>query len=146
MIDYNKSLDRTASGIRNELTKHIREAVNSNQECFIAHWLKQHPDADLSNITLCHGFEGNSYKFWVEEKQPTYTGTGGDYLDCVLGVGGFESFRPIDKEQPKPKPVYVNYPPDDCSVCPRTNGLHMWGVNHCRHCDQPCPEEYRSKK
>lgn len=32
-----------------------------------------------------------------ELKQPTYTGTGSDYLDCVLGVGGFESFGPIDK-------------------------------------------------
>lgn len=27
---------------------------------------------------------------------PVYTGTGSDYLDCVLGVGGFESFGPID--------------------------------------------------
>ena len=73
-----------------------------------------------------------------------YTGTGSDYLDCLLGVGGFESFGPIDTEQPKT--VYVDYPPDDCSICPRTNGLHMWGINHCRHCDQPWPEEYRSKK
>lgn len=32
-----------------------------------------------------------------ELKQPIYTGTGSDYLDCVLGVGGFESFGPIDK-------------------------------------------------
>ena len=31
-----------------------------------------------------------------ELKQPTYTGTGSDYLDCVLGVGGFESFGPIN--------------------------------------------------
>ena len=68
----------------------------------------------------------------------------GDYLDCILGVGGFEQYGPIDKEQPKT--VYVDYPPDDCSICPRTNGLHMWGINHCRHCDQPWPEEYRSKK
>jgi hypothetical protein len=30
-----------------------------------------------------------------ELKQPTYTGTGSDYFDCVLGVGGFESFGPI---------------------------------------------------
>lgn len=32
-----------------------------------------------------------------ELKQPVYTGTGSDYLDCVLGVGGFEQYGPIDK-------------------------------------------------
>lgn len=26
-----------------------------------------------------------------------YTGTGSDYLDCVLGVGGFEKYGPIEK-------------------------------------------------
>lgn len=26
-----------------------------------------------------------------------HTGTGSDYLDCVLGVGGFEQYGPIDK-------------------------------------------------
>jgi hypothetical protein len=26
-----------------------------------------------------------------------YTGTGSDYLDCVLGVGGFEQYGPINK-------------------------------------------------
>lgn len=96
---YNRDLDRIASQIRDELTNKIRETVNGNQELFIAHWIKQHPDADLSNITLCHGFKDNSYKFWVDEKQPTYTGTGSDYLDCVLGVGGFESFGPIGDEK-----------------------------------------------
>jgi len=34
-----------------------------------------------------------------ELKQPTYTGTGSDYLDCVLGVGGFESFGPITGDE-----------------------------------------------
>lgn len=29
-----------------------------------------------------------------EIKQPSYTGTGSDYLDCVLGVGGFEQYGP----------------------------------------------------
>lgn len=28
-------------------------------------------------------------------KQPAYTGTGSDYLDCVLGIGGFEQYGPI---------------------------------------------------
>lgn len=69
MNNYNDSLDRTASDIREELANRIREAVNSNQECFIAHWLLQNPNADLANITLCHGFEGNSYTFWVQEKE-----------------------------------------------------------------------------
>lgn len=27
----------------------------------------------------------------------TYTGIGSDYLDCVLGVGGFEQYGPTDK-------------------------------------------------
>lgn len=25
-----------------------------------------------------------------------YTGTGSDYLDCVLGVGGFEQYGPVN--------------------------------------------------
>lgn len=29
------------------------------------------------------------------EKPAPYTGTGNDYLDCVLGMGGFESYGPI---------------------------------------------------
>ena len=53
--------------IRTEISNRIREAVNSNQECFIAHWLLQNPDADLSKIRLCHGFKGNCYTFWIEE-------------------------------------------------------------------------------
>ena len=69
MTDYNDSLDRTASQIRDELTNRIREAVNSNQECFIAHWLLQHPDAELSKLMLCHGFVGNTYSFWIQEKE-----------------------------------------------------------------------------
>lgn len=80
------------------------------------------------------------------EQGHTYSGTGSDYLDCVLGVGGFESFGSIDDSEEQPKTVYIDYPPDDCSICPQTGGLHMWGFNHCRHCDQPWPEEYRSKK
>lgn len=67
MNDYNDSLDRTASDIRDELTNRIREAVNSNQECFIAYWLLQNPDADFSKLRLCHGFKGNYYEFWVSE-------------------------------------------------------------------------------
>lgn len=60
-------LDRTASDIRDELTNRIREAVNSNQECFIAHWLLQNPDTDLSRVRLNHGFKENYYEFWVSE-------------------------------------------------------------------------------
>lgn len=76
MINYNDSLDRTASDIRDELTNRIREAVNSNQECFIAHWLLQNPTADLSKVRLNHGFKGSCYEFWVEEVAPEYTGMG----------------------------------------------------------------------
>lgn len=67
MNDYNDSLDRTASDIRDELTNRIRGAVSSNKECFIAHWLLQNPNANLSNLRLCHGFKGNYYEFWVSE-------------------------------------------------------------------------------
>lgn len=67
MTDYNDSLDRAASNIRDELASRIRKAVNSNQECFIAHWLLQNPDADLSKLRLCHGFKGDYYEFWVSE-------------------------------------------------------------------------------
>jgi len=55
--------------IRAEITKRVMNAVNSNQECFIAHWLIQNPNADLSKIRLCHGFKGNYYQFWIEENQ-----------------------------------------------------------------------------
>lgn len=51
-------LDRAALHIRDELTNRIREAVNSNQECFIAHWFLQNPNADLSKVRLNHGFKG----------------------------------------------------------------------------------------
>lgn len=67
MADYNDSLDRTASDIRDELTDRIRKAVNSNQECFMAYWLIQNPDAQLSNLRLWHGFKGNYYEFWITE-------------------------------------------------------------------------------
>lgn len=67
MNDYNDSLDRTASDIRDEIAKRIREAVNSNQECFIAHWLLQNPSTDLSKVRLNHGFKGDHYQFWISE-------------------------------------------------------------------------------
>jgi len=62
------NLDSTALDIRQELSNRIREVVNSNQECFIANWILKHPDADMDKIMLCHGFKGNCYQFWVEEK------------------------------------------------------------------------------
>lgn len=76
MKDYNDSLDRTASNIRDEIAKRIREAVTSNQECFIAHWLLQNPTADLSKVRLNHGFKGDCYEFWVSEDDPEYIGMG----------------------------------------------------------------------
>lgn len=36
-------------------------------------------------------------EFLKPKQEAVYTGTGSDYLDCVLGVGGFESFGPIEK-------------------------------------------------
>jgi hypothetical protein len=35
------------------------------------------------------------YKLGSVDGPPLYTGTGSDYLDCVLGIGGFESYDPI---------------------------------------------------
>lgn len=69
MNEYNDSLDHAAAHIRDGLTNRIREAVNSNQECFIAHWLLQNPNVDLSKVMLCHGFIENNYSFWVEDKK-----------------------------------------------------------------------------
>lgn len=34
----------------------------------------------------------------VWNDQPEIVGTGSDYLDCVLGVGGFEQYGPIKGE------------------------------------------------
>lgn len=69
MTNYNDSLDRTASQIRNELSSKIREAIAENQEVFIAVWLKQNPDVDISKVVMCHGFKGDYYTFWVQEKE-----------------------------------------------------------------------------
>lgn len=55
--------------IRTELTNRIREAVNKNQDTFLAHWLLQRPEADLSKLRLCHGFKGSYYQFWIEEQE-----------------------------------------------------------------------------
>lgn len=35
------------------------------------------------------------YKLVPIDMPKVYTGTGSDYLDCVLGIGGFESYGPI---------------------------------------------------
>lgn len=55
--------------IRYEIVKRVQEAINSNQECFIANWLVQNPNADLSTLRLCHGFKGNYYEFWITETE-----------------------------------------------------------------------------
>jgi hypothetical protein len=39
------------------------------------------------------------FNMWDDQKPKPYTGTGSDYLDCVLGVGGFESFGPLDENK-----------------------------------------------
>ena len=44
-----------------------------------------------------------SLQIWLSEyveqykngDKPIYTGTGSDYLDCVLGIGGFDNYGPI---------------------------------------------------
>lgn len=51
--------------IRTELSNRIHEAVNKNQDTFLANWLLQNPCADLSKVRLCHGFRGNYYEFWI---------------------------------------------------------------------------------
>ena len=71
--EYSYQMDYIAEDItkdiRAELTSRIRDAVNANQECFIAHWLLQNPDVGLSKIRLCHGFKGNHYQFWMSEEE-----------------------------------------------------------------------------
>lgn len=69
-VDY--IAEDITKNIRTEITNRIRDAVNSNQECFIANWLLQNPDADLSKLRLCHGFQGNHYTFWVDDKEIVY--------------------------------------------------------------------------
>ena len=32
---------------------------------------------------------------WNDQPEKAYTGTGSDYLDCVLGIGGFEKYGPV---------------------------------------------------
>jgi len=36
------------------------------------------------------------YTFNEIGETPAYNGTGSDYLDCVLGIGGFTSYGPIE--------------------------------------------------
>lgn len=62
--------------VRTELTHRIREAVNKNQDTFLAHWLLQNPDVDLSKVRLNHGFKGNCYEFWISEDDSECVGMG----------------------------------------------------------------------
>jgi hypothetical protein len=32
----------------------------------------------------------------IDSMRTRYKGTGSDYLDCVLGIGGFEQYGPIE--------------------------------------------------
>lgn len=52
----------------------------------------------------------------------------------------FEKLDPKYKE-PKSAP----YPPSNITLC-RVNGVHMWGFQRCRHCDEPWPEPYLSDR
>lgn len=74
--EYTYRIDHIAEDItkdiRTEITNLIRQAANSNQECFIAHWLFENPDADLSKIRLCHGFKGDHYQFWVQDYEDNH--------------------------------------------------------------------------
>lgn len=51
-------------------------------------------------------------------------------------------FRKSAGTYKEPKPI--QYPPDNISPC-AVNGIHMWGRNYCRHCEEPWPSEYRNQ-
>lgn len=55
--------------IRSTLVNRIRDAVNANQECFVAQFILQNPDVNLKHMKLCYGFKGDHYKFWIEWKE-----------------------------------------------------------------------------
>lgn len=60
----------------------------------VKYWFNAYGEQVRENAALKKLLE-RAHERLDELKQPTYTGAGSDYLDCVLGVGGFESFGPI---------------------------------------------------
>ena len=51
-----------------DIIARIAKTINDNQETFIAYYLKQNPDTDLSKAKLCYGIRGNYHEFWIEER------------------------------------------------------------------------------
>lgn len=46
--------------------------IMQNQECFVAQWILQNPDADMSKCVMYHQPDSNSdgqFKFWIEFKE-----------------------------------------------------------------------------
>lgn len=94
-----------------ELTDNLRKFLQFRcREARETEWLKSDKGATIWGCSDVYNLPGVKYevisflanedayvlRYWKEDK-PIYTGTGSDYLDCLLGVGGFEKYGPIEK-------------------------------------------------
>lgn len=55
----------------------------------------------------------------------------------------FNLFTKLDPDYKEPE--RIQYPPDNIYPC-KVFGKHMWGGDRCRHCDDPWPEPYLTKR
>jgi hypothetical protein len=54
---------------RQEAIRKIKEAIDQNQELFVAQAIKINPDLNPLDYVLCHMDYDGSYKFWLEKKE-----------------------------------------------------------------------------
>lgn len=94
-----------------ELTDNLRKFLQFRcREARETEWLKNEfgttwgcsdvyniPGIKYEIISFLTNEDSYVLRYWKEDNKQAYTGTGSDYLDCVLGVGGFEKYGPIEK-------------------------------------------------
>lgn len=81
-----------------KLTQEDKETIYNNYISFIDE-LSDDLDhkSEISPKEIVYAVVGLVEDHVNKDVARVYTGTGSDYLDCVLGVGGFEQYGPIDK-------------------------------------------------
>lgn len=52
---------------KEQILKKAIETLNKNQECYIAQWIKQNPDKNISDYTLCHQTVDGVFKVWLKK-------------------------------------------------------------------------------
>ena len=55
----------------NDIVQQAVKSLAQNQECYVAQWILQNPDANISDYVLCHQnswLDSVPSKFWMEKK------------------------------------------------------------------------------